>query len=92
MKIKWAGMMAAALALGACGGGGQTEATEAEQALSNDYQPAAPSPGAAGPVPDGSASGQAGAVQDPVAGEGQVGDQDPVGGEALASGGEGNAQ
>ena len=39
----------AGLALSACGGGGQTEPTEAEEALNNELQPAAPSPGTAGP-------------------------------------------
>ncbi len=53
MDRKLTGALVAAFMLSACGGGGQTEVTEAEEALSNDFQPAAPSPGSAGPVPDG---------------------------------------
>jgi hypothetical protein len=36
------------LALTACGGGGQTEPTQAEESLSNEFQPSAPSPGTVG--------------------------------------------
>jgi hypothetical protein len=43
--------LSAALMIGGCGGG-QTEPTEAEEALSNDLQPTAPAPGTV--VPSGS--------------------------------------
>jgi hypothetical protein len=45
MRITLAAALAAGLLAGACGGGGQTETTEAEEALGNEFQPAAPSPG-----------------------------------------------
>ena len=44
MRISFAAAVAAGLLLSACGGG-QTEATESEEALTNDLQPTAPSPG-----------------------------------------------
>jgi hypothetical protein len=44
-------ILSAGLMLSACGGG-QTEATDEEEALTNDLQPAAPSPGTV--VPSGS--------------------------------------
>jgi hypothetical protein len=50
MRIAIALALSAGLLVGACGGG-QTEATEAEEALTNDLQPAAPSPGTV--VPSG---------------------------------------
>ncbi|WP_129791874.1 hypothetical protein [Sphingosinicella sp. CPCC 101087] len=45
MRITFVAALAAGLLVGACGGGGQTEATEVEEALGNEFQPAAPSPG-----------------------------------------------
>jgi len=54
MRIAIALALSASLLVGACGGG-QTEATEAEEALSNDLQPAAPSPGTV--LPSGGESG-----------------------------------
>ncbi|WP_162806616.1 hypothetical protein [Sphingosinicella terrae] len=48
MRIMLVPAIAAAFLVGACGGGGQTETTEAEEALGNGFQPAAPSPGTAG--------------------------------------------
>lgn len=50
MRIGFAAVLAAGLLVSACGGG-QTEATEAEEALANDVQPTAPSPGTV--VPSG---------------------------------------
>ena len=47
MRIIVVTALAAAL-VGGCGGGGQTEPTEAEQALGNGYAPTAPSPGSTG--------------------------------------------
>ncbi|HEV2866962.1 MAG TPA: hypothetical protein VGX37_10640 [Allosphingosinicella sp.] len=44
MRITLAAALAAGLLVGACGGG-QTETTEAEEALANDLDPSAPSPG-----------------------------------------------
>jgi len=55
MRIAIALTLSAGLLVGACGGG-QTEATEAEEALSNDLQPAAPSPGTVVPIGESSAS------------------------------------
>ena len=54
MRTTTAFVILASLALGACGGGGQTEPTQSEEALNNELQPAAPSPGAAGPGADAS--------------------------------------
>ena len=44
MRMKFVAAAVATALVAACGGG-QTEATEAEEGLSNDLQPAAPSPG-----------------------------------------------
>ena len=54
MRIAIALALLAGLLVGACGGG-QTESTEAEEALSDDLQPAAPSPGTVVPSGDVSA-------------------------------------
>lgn len=47
MRINFMAAVAAVLLVSACGGG-QTEATEAEEALNNDLRPAAPAPGGDG--------------------------------------------
>ena len=49
MRSSTAFFFIASLAVSACGGGGQTEPTESEEALNNELQPAAPSPGTATP-------------------------------------------
>ena len=70
MRTGFAAVLAAGLLVSACGGGGQTEATEAEEALANDVQPAAPSPGTV--VPSGAernVANEASAM--PQAGNGQ---------------------
>jgi hypothetical protein len=48
MRITFAAALAAGLLVGGCSGGGQTEATKAEEALANEYDPSAPSPGGRG--------------------------------------------
>ena len=55
MRTTLAAALAAGLLVGACGGG-QTDTTEAEEALNNGLQPMAPAPGGAG-----NAAGAAGA-------------------------------
>lgn len=49
MRMTIAFALSAALLIGGCGGG-QTDTTEAEDALANDLQPAAPSPGTVLPI------------------------------------------
>ena len=49
MRIHLLAAFSSALLVAACGGG-QTEPTEAEEALANDVQPAAPSPGTVLPI------------------------------------------
>ena len=69
MRTGIAAALAAGLLVGACGGG-QTEATEAEEALANDVQPAAPSPGTVVPSgAEGNVSNGASAM--PETGNGQ---------------------
>ena len=70
MRTGFAAVLAAGLLVGPCGGGGQTEATEAEEALANDVQPAAPSPGTVVPSgAEGNVANEASAM--PQAGNGQ---------------------
>ena len=57
MRIRMILVLTVAGLASACGGGGQTEATEQEQALTNDLQPAAPSPGTVVPSGDGNQAG-----------------------------------
>jgi hypothetical protein len=54
MRISFAAALAAAFLVSGCGGG-QTEPTEAEEALTNEFQPTAPSPGGEGPGGEGNA-------------------------------------
>ena len=61
-----AAAIAAGLLLSACGGG-QTGTTEAEEALNNEYQPAAPSPGG-----EADAANGIGAMRDGEAGGGNM--------------------
>ena len=69
MRIRFIAAAAAGALVAACGGG-QTEATEAEEALANDVQPAAPSPGTVVPSgAEGNVSNGASAM--PETGNGQ---------------------
>ncbi len=59
MRTRLAAAVAAGLLVSACGGGGQTDATAQEEALANEYDPSAPSPGGRGAA-NGTTAGQAG--------------------------------
>ena len=58
MRTTLAAALAAGLLVGACGGG-QTDTTEAEEALNNGLQPMAPAPGGADDAANAAAGNQA---------------------------------